>query len=404
MNIQDKLIRARIQLQKEQPFWAYLALNLVFKENNEIETIGVNAKGECYYNSEWTDKLSEAELKGVLCHEVGHLAFEHLVRRGKRDSKLFNISADLVINDLLLTNGLTLAKDGLLPYNHKFKINNKLEIVDLDKKPAEKVYDELFGKLNKQQINILDKQRFDEHAEGQEKAQKGGGKDGNIDRNSLSPSELKAQADKWKRLLVEAGTYAKQIGRLPNGVERLIGDLLNPQVNWRDLLYRYITQEIPNDYTYSRPSRRSQAVGVYLPAVVRNTIDIVVAIDTSGSISQEELSEFMSEIVGISKSFNAIKITCLICDCEIKDVLVCENGNIQTLLDIKVKGGGGTSHKPVFEWIQENKPDAKLLVALTDGYTNFPNAETTKTIWAITKGGIADEQIPFGAIVRLGGE
>jgi len=115
----------------------------------------------------------------------------------------------------------------------------------------------------------------------------------------------------------------------------------------------------------------------------KEKIDVVVSIDVSGSISQKELTEFVTEIVGISKSFNNIKITCIICDCKIQDVLICDNGNIDTLLNMKIKGGGGTNHNPVYSYVQENIPTAKILVNFTDGYSVFPDSEEIKTIWIL---------------------
>ena len=400
MIAKEKLIKSRIRLGYDKPFFAYLLLNLNFIENKEIKTMGVDARGNLYYNPEFVDSLSIEELHFVLCHEILHCCFEHLIRIKQRDAELWNICADLVINDLLLSNGFTPFKDGLMPYNHSFTLQNII-LNDLDKKMAETIYDGLYNKLPKMSISELSAlmdgkgngKRFDVHFIS----------DGSLENMSeKEKDELKKLADKWKEKLVKASTYAKQRGNLPCGMERIIGELLTEKINWKALLYRYITNELPCDYSYLRPSRRSQATGFYMPSIIKENIEIVVAIDTSGSINRNELTEFLTEIVGISKSVNNLKMTALICDAEIQDVLTIENGNINILLETKIKGGGGTSHLPVYDWIQENKPTTKLLINFTDGFTEFPNNEITKTLWVICSGGCQNENIPFGEIVRLG--
>jgi predicted metal-dependent peptidase len=148
----------------------------------------------------------------------------------------------------------------------------------------------------------------------------------------------------------------------------------------------------------SRPSKRSESTGVYMPFQLKENIDIVVAIDSSGSISDEDMTDFMSEMIGISKSFSAIRMTVLVCDAKIQSVQEITNGFSPK--DIKLAGFGGTSFKPVFSWISENKPSAKLLVYFTDGYGDFPSSETIKTLWVLPN----DNKVPFGEKIVYKGE
>ena len=174
---------------------------------------------------------------------------------------------------------------------------------------------------------------------------------------------------------------------------------MNEKVNWKYLLYKYITNELPIDYSYSNPSKRSLASGFYMPKMRRENIEIMVAVDTSGSIGQKELTEFMSEVVYIAKSFQNVKMKVIVCDCEVQEVLEVENGNIQTLLDMKIQGGGGTSHIPVYKKIEEEYPTTKFVINFTDGYTEFPTEETLRTIWVIPKGNNID--VPFGEVINI---
>jgi len=388
MDAKDKIIKAKVRLQKDNPFFAYLVMNLRFSEDETIGTIGVNFKGDCKYNAKFIESLSDESLKGVLAHEVLHLALQHLQRQNNRNQEVFNIACDLVINNILINSQFTLPNEsgGLIPYNNKFQFPNFEWIEDLDKKTAEQVYMEIYNNeklVKKVCISELDGKRFDKHIRGEG-----------------TPQEIKESDDKWKKAFSEASCYAKQQGKLPKGIDRLLDVILNERVNWKQLLYKYLTRTLPYDYTYSRPSKKSFSSGFYMPSILRESIEVVVSVDTSGSISQDELGEFLGEIINIARSFNNIKIKLIVCDCEIKEVYDFSNGDIDTIMNLKFSGGGGTSHKPVYEYLAENLPSTKLLVNLTDGYTEFPDEESFKTIWVLTKNGCDESKIPFGEVIK----
>ena len=165
----------------------------------------------------------------------------------------------------------------------------------------------------------------------------------------------------------------------------MIGTLLEPKINWKALLYRYITNEIPHDISYSFPHKRSESVGVYLPHTVKENVEIAVSIDSSGSIGIEELNEFLSEIMGISRSFANLNMTVIVCDAKVHDVYDIRNGFDPK--DIKIHGGGGTDALPIVRWLEENKPYTKLWIYLTDGYTQLDGVNPFKSLWVISKNG-----------------
>jgi len=392
MDIKDTLIKARIKLLYEKPFFANLSLYLKLVEKRDLPfPIGVDFKGNLYYNPDIFEKenYSFGEIKAMICHETLHLALQHLLRREKREPFLWNLATDIVVNNILLENGFILPKGSIiLRYKNNLFAEEVYDLIkkELDKhKELSKINDlefiRCYDSVTKQTIK---KYRFDKHIEF-----KGNKK------------EYKKEADKWKKRLVKALTLGKLKGMDSLGIERLVDKILKPKINWKSLLYRYIVNELPFDYTYNYPSKRSLSLGIYLPKLKKEYLDIIVSIDTSGSISQEELNEFLTEIINIGKSFNNIKITILVCDYKIHNVYELNNGNIDKILKIKLKGYGGTSHKPIFEWIKKNKPFAKLLIAFTDGYTEFPNSEVIKTIWVITKNGISKEELPFGKYIKI---
>jgi len=395
MEIQNKKItRAKVQLQQEKPFFAYLIMNMKFKEDKKVETIGVDRLGNCYYNPKFIEELSEDNLKGILAHEVLHLVLEHLQRSENLKHTLYNISADLCVNDLLLTNGFKLDSRGLIPNYHEYTFNNsdgkEITIENIDKKTANQVYEELLKALkdDKKAQDGEDNKRFDEHIENGDKP--------------LTPQQQQQIKGKWKKAVSEASAYARDKGNLPDGLGLFIDGLLNEKVNWKSLLYKYLTKTIPHDYSYSRPSKRSFSTGVYLPIMRKESVEIVVSLDTSGSIQGQELRDFMSEINGIAKSFNNLTMKLIVCDSEIKDVYTIGNGDSNEIEKLRIRGGGGTSHKPVYDYINKNLPNTKLLVNFTDGYTDLDELdETINTLWVICKNGVSEKDIPFGEVIKL---
>jgi len=175
MELNEKVLANRIKLQKEKPFFAYLILNLKIQEmKEEMEKMlralnmptsaGVDAKGNLYYCKEWFNKLDDEQMKGVLCHEVLHVALQHCLLRssGKRHYRdVYNWAIDLAVNNILVNDGMSLPKEGLVPYNNKYEfkdekgkiikgVNGKQIIIDnIDKKNSEQIYDELKRKLPK---------------------------------------------------------------------------------------------------------------------------------------------------------------------------------------------------------------------------------------------------------------
>jgi len=390
---ETKILKAKVKLQKTNPFFAYLIMNMKYKEvvdDKEMPSMAVDSKGNCYYNPKFVLKIVDEELHGVLAHEVMHIVLEHLSRGKKIEcAELYNVACDMVINDILVTNGLSLPRFNepnsvnLIPYNHMCSFM-EVKVYDLDKKSAEQVYRELFKQLDKKgKIQYVG---FDKHIQG----------DGKEKREIVQGNK-----DKWKRAVAEASAFARERGKLPQGMTLMIDELLNEKVDWKQLLYKYITRELPFDYTYSRPSKRSVSCGVYMPSILRESIEIVVSLDTSASISKQELTEFMTEIRGIAKSFNNLRMKIIICDSDIKEVYDVGNGHDDEISKIKITGGGGTSHKPIYDYLKENIPNTRLVINFTDGYTDYPAEEEIRTLWVLCANGCQESALNWGEVIKL---
>lgn len=406
----ERLKRARVQLQDTFPFFSYLVMHLVFIEDSTKLTAGIDEKGNFYYNPEWISKLSEKQVRGVEVHEVLHCAFEHFKRKGNRMLDIYNIASDIVSNNIILKNGLSLPDDVYKPENDKITIFNNLTITDLTHKTSEVVYDEIYSYLSKRLnhsysaiAKYVDDNKLpsmDEHIYG------GSSKDDDDSKDESSKGFMDSEGTdlNWRKIFTDAIAYANGIGKTPAGMERILGQLNETYIPWRGILWREITHEIPSDFQLIRPSRRSFSLGVYLPSVKKESIDLCLSIDTSGSIDQPELTEFISEIVGIIKSFSCINLTIIICDADIQEIIELRNSTPSDIISkVKLKGGGGTKHEPVFEWIQEHKSNARLLICFTDGQTSFPRkTPSIKTIWVL--GGLwraSKKDIPFGQVLSL---
>lgn len=388
MDAKDRLITARVRLQKDNPFFSYLVMNLNLIEKEDIKTCGVDCKGNLYYNSDFIDKLSNDEIKTLLCHEVLHIALLHLTRLNNRDKKVWNIATDIIINNTLRNNNFIFDKGlsgGLIPNSNNIKIND-FRIDNLDKMFSEEVYNILIEKLkeNEQEKNS----GFDEHLYSD-------------DDNEINEEDKSKLEKEWKDKLAEASTYSQMKGNLPVGIDRYLDKLLNNKLNWRELLYKYITQELPSRYTYSSPNRKSHALGVYLPKLIKEKVNISIAVDTSGSISKDDLNKFISEVIGISKSFENIQVNLISMDTQVNNHYVITNGDVEEFLSSGLTGGGGTDFKEVYSYIDTEIPNTKLLIFFTDGYAEYPRDESYKTLWVITKDGINFNDIPIGEKVRF---
>jgi len=371
---EERITRAKIQLYEGQPFFSYIVNHMkMIEKSKKVPTMGVDAEGTCYYNNKFIEMISDDELKTILCHEAMHCALIHLTRLGGRDMKIWNYATDLAVNTLLMSNNFTFPQGKLKPilpeYDNTYKINKKL-ITDVDKKTAEMIYNEMYDMADK-----LPEQKFDIHIFSDK------GKDGKGKGKSFANGV--GDGDKWKQILTEAAYFAKSKGNLSGNMERMIEKILNKKLNWKQLLYRYITNEAQHDFTYARPSRKFISTGVYFPSTARENIKIMAAIDTSGSINSKELGLFLGEIYKITKSLPNMELEVLFHDTEISSRSKFTRANLHKVVNLKATGGGGTSHTEVFDYAKKEKPN--ILICFTDGYSDIDECiKFNNTIFVMT--------------------
>jgi len=187
-------------------------------------------------------------------------------------------------------------------------------------------------------------------------------------RDEGEPTELSKE---WRYRLAEAAAYAKQRGKLSGTMESLVNKLMEPKIDWKAQLLKFVSAMLPFNYSWSRPSKRSQALGLYLPMTVKESLDVIVHVDTSGSISDKNLADFLAELSGILVSFSCVNMTLIQCDAAIQEVRELTQDNMPDLQGLAFRGRGGTSHRPVVNWVLANKPEAHVLITLTDGESDI---------------------------------
>lgn len=385
----ERIAKARINLLTDYPFYGNIAMKLVPREVSDAEaeafgihTMAVDMYGNLIYNPHWVLEQTDTVMKAGCAHEVMHVCLKHLVRIGTRDPKIWNIAVDAAVNEVL---------------SHTFRLPDTwVRIQQMAQKCAEEIYDWIIK--NAKTYKMPASGGFDSHIFGQDEGEATGNQSkknqqgsGGGAKNSPFFQEGQQPFD-TARAVREAYNFAKSQGKLPAGIDRLFADILNPQLDWKDVLRKFIVQVIPHDFSYTRPSKKSYSCGYYMPMVLREHIELCIGVDSSGSISEEEYAEFLSEIYAMCKQFENLKATVIVCDAAVQEVIEIDE-NFDPYC-IKGRGYGGTDSRPVYDWLEENKglEAIRLLVYFTDGYINIPDKEYPfHSLWIVTKNGRVDE-------------
>ena len=381
MNAAERLSRARSQLVRQQPFFGCLALNLILREDDAQKTMETDGR-ELVYSPAFVEKLTDAELRGVLAHETMHCALQHMTRRGGRDPELWNRAADFSINGDLKRAGFTLPAGA--PFEPRF-----------DGKSAEEIFAAL-DRERQQQGKPRQKPQGSPQAGGNDPGGCGGVKDAAAPHE---PAKAQETAARWNVATAQALAVAKaqNAGRLPAYLERLAEEKAAPVIDWREQLRRFVDSTARADYSWTRPNRRFIGAGFYLPGTQPDGLNRLVAIvDTSGSVTDSDLAAFRAEIAAAVEDGAADALTVIFTDTKVQAVQEFTRGD-----EIKLhpKGGGGTDFAEVMDRLDEIAPDASAVLFLTDLETNsFGREPAAPVLWVATSDAPA---APYGETVRL---
>ena len=378
LNTAERIIKSKVDLNKSHPFFSYILMNMQIDKTShtdKIPTMAVNQFGDLWWNKDFVDKLDNDELKFCLAHEVGHVSTLTFQRMGMRDLTLWNIATDLAINYMLLDEGFRAPKGILTPdhrgiYTFQSGKDGKSIKIDLNDKNAEQIYEDLakHAKAIKKIVKADGKGGyeggFDSHLDSDKDD------DGKSQGKNKTDADGNSNENNWKRKATEGKTQAKMRGNISSGLERMLDGILEPVVDWRSKLFAYITNDLPVDYSMRQPSRRFISTGVYTPTVIKENLELIVGVDISGSITDEEYIEFMSEVIGIANSYRQVKMRVIAWACHVdeRDDIQVTNDTQDRLMKNKFFGGGGTTMGCLAEYIEKKEYKSRLIVILTDGY------------------------------------
>lgn len=358
--VKDQLTRARTQLILDHSFFGQLALRLTLVERTDIPTAAVDGK-HIFYSPEFMAGHSGAQTKTIIAHEVMHCVFDHIGRRQDRNPRKWNQAGDYVINLALVDAGFEPVKGWLLNTAYAGM-------------SADEVYNLLPDADDEDGKDPLDECM-----------------DGDKD-------QTETDATDWKIATIQAANAARAEGKLPASLSRFVEELTATKLDWRAMLRRFITETSKDDYTWSRPNRRFIEQGFFLPTLYSESMgEIVVAIDTSGSISQQTLNVFGGEIKAIVQGSRPNKVHVVYCDAAVNHV---DEFGPNDDLQFNMHGGGGTAFKPVFDYVAEKGIKPVCLVYLTDLYGDATFAPPD---YPVMWGCISSTVAPWGETIPVEG-
>jgi len=407
--IETKLAAARTRLILDKPFLGALVLRLpmIAAQPDWCPTTATDAR-KFYFNPEYIDDLSMEQTQFMLAHEALHCALSHFARRQHRIKHRWDLACDFAINPLLLDDGLTPPPNALLLDEYKGMTAEEIYPLIEEKDDQETLDTHAYDQDKSQQgkdsgmreDNLSSKSKKPEQEPDEQKGGSGGRpepSDSGADTPPpLTPDEKETLNIQWQQRMAGAAQQAMQAGKLGGALARMVDHLLQPQLPWRMLLSRYLSALSRDDYSYSRPSRREGEF--ILPSLRSHQIDLVVGLDTSGSIKQDEIDEFLAELDALKGQIRA-RVTFLPCDAGLPEGApwVFEPWE-EFKYPNDIKGGGGTSFRPVFEWVDKQGLRPEVLIYFTDAEGEFPKQEPNFPVIWLVKG---KHKVPWGQRVQL---
>ena len=346
----DKIIVARVGLLLRHPFFGNMATRLKIQEAEEWCNTAATDGRAIYFNRKFFEPLSVKQVEFVIAHEIMHNVFDHMSRREGRDARIFNIAADYCANGQLVRDRIG---DHNLP---GITIFHDTKYYGMG---AEEIYDKIYEEQDDKALDALG-QLLDDHIDW--------GEDGKNGQPKFTKEELKQIRDEMREATMQAA-QAAGAGNVPASVARMIKELTEPKMNWREILRQQIQSTIKNDYSFMRPNRKGWHMSAILPGTnYEETIDICIAIDMSGSIGDEQAKDFLTEIKGIMQEYKDFKIKVWCFDTRVYNEAYFDGYNMDEFDEYEPMGGGGTDFDANYEYMKQNDINPKKFIMFTDGY------------------------------------
>lgn len=408
--IETKLAAARTRLILDKPFLGSLVMHLPLKAADPkwCETTATDARF-FYYNPDYIARLTLDQTQFVLAHEAMHCALSHFNRRNHRQKHRWDVACDYAVNMILDDERMPPPDAALM--NATYRGLSAEEIYPLlhEDPPEETLDQHLFDDSGSGQGGEGEPQDSDdqpaESGEGEAEEDGGEGEDqaeaeqtetGKQDGPPPPPMDPDRLDEQWQGRLAAAAQAARQAGKLSASMLRLVDELLAPRLPWRALLARYMMNVARDDYSFQRTSRREG--DAMMPRLMSQGVRVAVVLDSSGSIGDEELREFLAEVDALKAQVRA-EVTLHACDDKLAEGGPWRFAMWEALeLPEGILGGGGTDFRPVFEWLDGERADPDLLVYFTDAEGRFPEREPGYPVVWLVKG---RAPVPFGVRIQL---
>lgn len=360
--IKMRLAKAKTNLVLEHPFVGSIALGLPYYIDQSIPTAATN--GKCIkFNPDFVDRLTDEELKFLVAHECFHPMFEHNFRRGERDPRKWNQAGDYIINKHLTDEKIGKMPEGGLLNDGIYQAGGGT---------TDGIY------------NILP-----DNPDGDDPLD-------DCEDGEGTPAEKEQARNEWKVKVAQAAQAAKMMGKLSANMQRLVGEVLQPKVDWRDVLRRFIEKAKNDERSFARPNRRFVQQGMYLPTITGEVMgEVAFCVDMSGSIDEATANQFAAEVRNVFEDARPSKLHIIFFSHE-----VCAYDLIERDGDFEFnpRGGGGTAFSPCFKYMQDNDINPVACIFLTDlCCDDFGNQPDYPVLWVSTENGTA----PFGEVVLM---
>ena len=388
-DVADRIIVARVGLLLRHPFFGNMATRLKVENCDAWCPTAATDGKHLFYNTQFFNALSNKEIEFVIAHEILHCVFDHIIRREDRDPHIYNIACDYIVNN-------TLVRD---------KIGDPVKMIPIyqdwkyDGWQSEAVYDDIYEKAKENGKKFLEQmgQLLDEHIDWEKKPGQGKGGKGQK-RPHYTKEEMKKIRDQVKENMISAAQSAGA-GNVPAEIERMIKELTEPKMNWREILRQQIQATVKNDYTFSRPSRKGWHTGVVLPGMnFDQQIDCAIAFDMSGSIGNDQAKDFLSEVKGIMDEFKEYNVKLWCFDTAVYNEKDYSSTDGEDFSDYQPVGGGGTEFMCNWEYMKEHDIQPKKLIKFTDGYPfgSWGEEDYCETVFVIHGHHDRNFTAPFG--------
>jgi len=367
--VERKVGKAKALLILDHPFFGTAVSKRPIQYTNAVPTAGMSATGQMVLNPAFIEPLTVKNIMFLMAHEAMHYMLAHALRRKHRDHRAWNVACDKVINDTLID------------ANVGDFINGGVTLRDGRNYASEELYDENDDDMGSGGIGEDVGDPTDENGKP-------------LDESQIHQLEAQAKID-----AIQSAKAAKASGKLPASIERMVDEMVNVTTPWHEKLERYMTSKVKDGYSWNRPNRRFIGQGTYLPGTdyVARMGELVIAVDTSGSLNNKELGYFNSHINRILDTCMPEKVTVLYCDWAIGGTTEYTPDDLP--IKLEPVGGGGTSFKPVFKWIEDYANEVECLIYFTDGWGDQNEIETpaVDTVWLTTD----KDEFPFGEIIKF---